>query len=390
MVHRGRKAVVYTLTIFSVTTCFYFLSDRNSNMKGNNDAEYVHRLDNGDSDYTLEKDANNMENYIAEYADESESRKHFSVAHPANAADGGFQVNMLPTGRLGNIMSQVGSVYGIARKSQRLPVYTIDRKYHHLNIREIFPNLSLWVTLRLPEDQSSRDLPLTKNDLYTNYKTNYSELAKRWDFSSLPKANVTFCCTIHDVTLWLQYKRTIVQMLEFNSSIQHTAKETLEVFKNKTIAKLKTDQSLVYIGLHVRRGDFVQHGIQLLGKEFYFRATNYYRRKYSGNRCIFIVGSNDIGWCKRNLIRKKDTVMYFLQGSAFEDMASLVQCNHTIVGVGSFSRIVGIFTKGEVVSSKKYCWSRKANVSKKVQRKQIEFCENSNDWWPSNWIDLDK
>ena len=95
--------------------------------------------------------------------------------------------------------------------------------------------------------------------------------------------------------------------------------------------------SVVFVGIHVRRGDFLKPELQDFGytvatKLYLQRAMEYFTTKY--NPIHFIVASDDIQWCRENFKHYKNVWIPTQKHSAELDMALLIQCNHTIVSTG--------------------------------------------------------
>ncbi len=77
-----------------------------------------------------------------------------------------------------------------------------------------------------------------------------------------------------------------------------------------------SDADFLFIGIHVRRGDFTRHmkklsNGQLLDQQFYFTAMEVFRRKFSDKVIVFVVASDDMAWCRDNL--GHDNSVYFPQ-----------------------------------------------------------------------------
>ena len=112
--------------------------------------------------------------------------------------------------------------------------------------------------------------------------------------------------------------------------------------KNKTI-----------IGIHVRRGDFLNDVEMKLGRvvasSYYFKqAKMYFKRKYKD--LVFVVISNDIKWCKEN-IADNNTIFSTFK-TPIIDMALMTLSHHMITSSGTFSWWCGWFCKGTVIYMK--------------------------------------
>ncbi len=93
------------------------------------------------------------------------------------------------------------------------------------------------------------------------------------------------------------------------------------------------------ISLHIRRGDYVNNRItnQYHGTcslEYYYKAIEYLKNVL-GNINIYVF-SDDIAWCKSNLILEEN--MEFLNGfKNVEDLYLMSCCKHNIIANSSFS-----------------------------------------------------
>ncbi|XP_047492405.1 galactoside 2-alpha-L-fucosyltransferase Sec1-like isoform X5 [Penaeus chinensis] len=108
----------------------------------------------------------------------------------------------------------------------------------------------------------------------------------------------------------------------------------------------------VLVGFHVRRGDYVRYAARsfrasLPDDKYFTKALNHYRQKFS-NEVAFVVASDDKGFVRQRLGHHPD-VYLSKATSAFEDMALLSSCNHSIVTLGSFGFWTGYLAGGEVV-----------------------------------------
>lgn len=109
-----------------------------------------------------------------------------------------------------------------------------------------------------------------------------------------------------------------------------------EVSKNvKEISdKIKKQES---VSLHVRRGDYVhkysdQYHVQ--GNDYYHTALEIIK-KVNPNYNLFVF-SDDIEWCKTNLIFENQT-FYIEPNKSFEDIYLMSLCSHNIIANSSFS-----------------------------------------------------
>ncbi|XP_004646577.1 galactoside 2-alpha-L-fucosyltransferase 1 [Octodon degus] len=97
-----------------------------------------------------------------------------------------------------------------------------------------------------------------------------------------------------------------------------------------------------FVGVHVRRGDYVhlmpQHWKGVIGDRAYLqKAMDWFRARHEDP--IFVVISNGMKWCRENIDTSKGDVVFAgdgQEGTPGKDFALLVQCNHTIMTIGTF------------------------------------------------------
>ena len=89
------------------------------------------------------------------------------------------------------------------------------------------------------------------------------------------------------------------------------------------------------VGLHVRRGDYLNHDhFCKLDVRYYSAAIESYIENIE--RYHFLVFSNDIEWCKQNLI-EGEMVTFVEPGIDYVDLIALSLCDHIVIANSSFS-----------------------------------------------------
>ena len=110
--------------------------------------------------------------------------------------------------------------------------------------------------------------------------------------------------------------------------------------------QLAQSNETTWIGIHVRRSDFLRYGYAS-SDEYLLNAVEYYTKRYSNVH--FIVASDDRSYCQ-NLFRNRPNV--FLTPSSFsvgEDLITLSLCEHSIITGGTFGWWSAFLANGEVV-----------------------------------------
>lgn len=107
-------------------------------------------------------------------------------------------------------------------------------------------------------------------------------------------------------------------------------------------------QSILRIGIHVRRNDMlafssIHKGYTVPSADYVHRAMDYLEQRLGNSTdlrplpLIYIVVSDDMAWCKSNLVSKKYSIEFsHAYNQATVDLAIMASCNHTIFTVGSF------------------------------------------------------
>lgn len=128
------------------------------------------------------------------------------------------------------------------------------------------------------------------------------------------------------------------------------------------------------VSIHVRRGDYLNHDhFCKLDTDYYSEALQEFIPEIE--KYHFLVFSNDIEWCKNNLI-EGEMVTFMDQGVDYVDMIAMSLCDHNIIANSSFS-----------------WWAafRNRNVGKTVVcpenyiRSYSPFSFINRNWYPENW-----
>ena len=90
-----------------------------------------------------------------------------------------------------------------------------------------------------------------------------------------------------------------------------------------------------------------------VNETYFYKAMDFYRDSIGSsdrNIVIFVVGSDDIKWCKEVFKSRSD--VYYLtdkKNQPYQDMSTLSHCNHTIVDYGTFGTWVAMLAGGRSV-----------------------------------------
>lgn len=117
-------------------------------------------------------------------------------------------------------------------------------------------------------------------------------------------------------------------------------------FLNK-LAEIKSTKS---IAIHVRRGDYATNTI--VNKQFGMCSIDYYNAamQYLSNKLdkpTFFVFSDDIPWCKENLIATDCNIQYVTDFADYEDLLLMSACENQIISNSTFSWWAAWLNKNE-------------------------------------------
>ena len=97
-------------------------------------------------------------------------------------------------------------------------------------------------------------------------------------------------------------------------------------------------ESSVSVSVHIRRGDYINWKLTLLGDEYYEKAFSLIRNA-CGEQCKFYVFTDDKEWAREKYKDRKE--FYVITGNeaenSFRDMQLMSLCKHNIVANSSFS-----------------------------------------------------
>ena len=241
-------------------------------------------------------------------------------------------------GRLGNQMFQAASTIGIAAKN---------------NTQAVFPPWAYnkWFNNSLPQG------PQLPNTVYE----------KQYTYQEFPDIDN------HDIFGWLQTKR----YWEHCESLIHEQFSFKPSVKDKLINKYFYLLTLPKIGIHVRRGDYVNNpNYHILTIEYYKQALEKY---FSDRLYRLLVFSDDIEYAKE-MLQSIPNCMYINGLEDIEDMCLMSMCDNWIIANSTFSwwgAYLGSINGGKVIRPTNHF------EGEEKKRNSIE------DLYPKEWIGFD-
>ncbi|XP_069803650.1 galactoside alpha-(1,2)-fucosyltransferase 2-like isoform X2 [Dendropsophus ebraccatus] len=236
-----------------------------------------------------------------------------------------------PDGRLGNQIGEYAALYALA-KANRRRAFILQEMHNYLS--PIFK-----ISLPVLQDSVAKRVPFKEYWIHDWMSEEYNHIDE--SFIKL----TGFPCSW---TFFHHLREDILREFTIHDYLKAEANQVLESIKGSR-------KNVTYIGVHVRRGDYVNvmpnvwKGV-VADRGYLKKAMNYFRNKYE--EPVFVVTSNGMKWCKQNIDNSRGDV--YFSGDGYEstpgkDFALLVGCNHTIMTIGTFGFWASYLVGGETI-----------------------------------------
>jgi hypothetical protein len=220
------------------------------------------------------------------------------------------------SGNLGSQIQQYASLYAIAKETGKQVVFSQSSLTNGFGLK--FAQI-LDIELSIVDDSFVAGFePIHLQDITYDSSAMKLHSDKNYNFTNV----------MHTYQYWYPKYGDDVLSWAWDSKLLHEAMQLRQ-------AMLPTDKELVSI--HVRRGDYLlpqHHHFCQLDTDYYSQALSDYMEDL--DRYHFVVFSNDIEWCRENLI-EGDQVTFIQPTSDYMDMVLMSLCDHNIIANSSFS-----------------------------------------------------
>jgi hypothetical protein len=260
------------------------------------------------------------------------------------------------SGNLGSQLQQYASLYAIAKKTNR-------------NI--IFPesSLNLGFGFKFAE---LLNIPInTKPDDFFHdfdyYRPNDRLILDNNVFNLNPNLNFNIINRFDLFYYWYpDYSKDILEW-EWNKEYKNQADEIYNMIKT---------EGKELVSLHVRRGDYLlpqhDHFCQL-DVNYYEEALQPFIKEI--DKYQFVIFSNDIEWCKSNLI-EGDSVTFIEPSIDYVDLILMSMCDHNIIANSSYSWWAAFKNKNK--NKKIYC-------PENYLKSYSPYSHINKNYYPKNW-----
>ncbi len=178
----------------------------------------------------------------------------------------------------------------------------------------------------------------------------------------------------------------------YNNNKNNTYSST-PVFVNNNNAKylldvpktLPKDGPLLYIGIHIRRGDMAYSaflynlGYVVPPARYIIKAMKFYNNMFPKNKLVFVICTDDKQWVMEFIFGRINAyAVLSIENDPVIDFAILANCNHSIITVGSYGWWAAYISGGITVYYKN--WPR--------PRSELDHMLKKSDYFPPQWIPL--
>ncbi|XP_057390814.1 galactoside alpha-(1,2)-fucosyltransferase 1 isoform X4 [Balaenoptera acutorostrata] len=251
--------------------------------------------------------------------------------HPASLSG---TWTIYPNGRLGNQMGQYATLLALAQLNGR---QAFIQPAMHATLAPVFR-----ITLPVLAPEVNGRTPWRELELHDWMSEEYAQLKEPW------LRLIGFPCSW---TFFHHLREQIRSEFTLHDHLRREAQSLLSQFRLSRTG----DRPSTFVGVHVRRGDYLQvmpyQWKGVVGDRAYLQqAMDWFRARHEAP--IFVVTSNGMEWCRENIDTSRGDVIFAGDGqerTPGKDFALLTQCNHTIMTIGTFGFWAAYLAGGNTV-----------------------------------------
>ncbi|CAF1339717.1 unnamed protein product, partial [Didymodactylos carnosus] len=241
-------------------------------------------------------------------------------------------------GGLGNRMFLFASAYGLARLHQ---CHLYIEPWILFDLSGTFEPIHLPNLVNKTVYENLNKSLITARCLFSYYKADAVRMIApflKWHLALRQTCVYRYNCSLNDIEKMYSILKT-----QFPSDLNVTFSQLKQSFHSS---------DYTWIGIHIRRGDFLTFFKVSSSVEYLTSSMNYYRLKYP--RSVFIIASDDKDWCLKHFGKRTDVIVTPKTYFHGHDMAALALCEHLIATAGSYGWWAGFLAGGDVVHDLSY------------------------------------
>lgn len=216
--------------------------------------------------------------------------------------------------QLGSQMTQYAGMYALAKKLNAEIVFTQQQMsvFRGVKLFEAF-NFSN----RIVDGTELQLSSFVLDDVVVDTRVFSLDKHLNWDIGGW----------FHTYHYFHEYEIELRDVFSFRDEIKQIAKQHINTIRNT--------ESYPLVSLHVRRGDYLTVSSLNISTSFYQDAISILLEKFENTYFKLVVFSDDIEWCKQNILG--ENVFYSEHNSNYVDMCMMSMCDHNIIANSSFS-----------------------------------------------------
>lgn len=212
-------------------------------------------------------------------------------------------------GGLGNFLFQIATAFSYSVKHNKKLLLNINDVYIvHNNINNYTDNLFSKINFL---------------NYTPSYESNYNELS--FEYNEIPYFDDSLCLDgyFQSEKYFLDNREKILDLFDFGEKTKKKIKEKYYDIIDKNTCSV-----------HFRRGDYLNFPDihPTLPMEYYIKSFEKFNED-----TIFLIFSDDINWCKENLITLNKKLVFIENNSDFEDLYLMSCCKNNIICNSTFS-----------------------------------------------------
>jgi len=225
------------------------------------------------------------------------------------------KTNLFTGPRFGSQMTQYAGMYSVAKRMNAEYVFLEE------HMHDVVVDGHLLDAFNLP------NRIVSKNDIQFSPFKLREVVMDDMVYSLPPNQNWDIFGWFNTYRYFHEYKEDIQAIFTFKEEIRAVAEDNIN--------KIRDDEPYPLVSLHVRRGDYLTHFSLVMGLQYYQEALSVFYDKFDGHYFKLVVFSDDIPWCKANIVG--ENVIYVEGNTNYVDMSMLTMCDHHIAANSSFS-----------------------------------------------------
>ena len=225
------------------------------------------------------------------------------------------KTNLFTGPRVGSQMTQYAGMYSVAKRMNAEFVLLEEHMHDVVVDGHLFDAFS--IPNRIVSKNDIQFSPFTLREVVLDDRVFSLPTNQNWDIGGW----------FNTYRYFHEYKEDIQTLFTFKDEIRSVAIDNIN--------KIRDNEPYPLVSLHVRRGDYLTHFSLVMGLRYYQDALSVFYDKFDGNYFKLVVFSDDIPWCKANIMG--ENVIYVENNTNYVDMCMLSLCDHNIAANSGFS-----------------------------------------------------